>query len=241
MGAATGLLVGSGQVPKLREALENHPRVSGVRSEALAALSFEDQGRLRTIEIGWRPEAIGGLIETMDNNPIVCADRVALPDAGCTLALIALAPLVRSGLIVEPPALTLTVDTENEELERFLANEGWSGGVTAVSQQVEMSGVAACVAMAEIGPVEDTRDLDALYAEAYERSLYVERVEQGDWDVSLVAGTPRAVFRLRLTPGEPHSLLTIQTMADLHGKCGAAQVVHAFNLMCGFEESLGIG
>jgi N-acetyl-gamma-glutamylphosphate reductase len=30
-------------------------------------------------------------------------------------------------------------------------------------------------------------------------------------------------------------------MADRNGKCGAAQVVHAMNVMCGFEESLGIG
>jgi N-acetyl-gamma-glutamylphosphate reductase len=29
-------------------------------------------------------------------------------------------------------------------------------------------------------------------------------------------------------------------MADRDGKAGAAQVVHALNVMCGFEESLGI-
>jgi hypothetical protein len=29
-------------------------------------------------------------------------------------------------------------------------------------------------------------------------------------------------------------------MSDRDGKCGAAQFVHALNIMCGFEESLGI-
>jgi N-acetyl-gamma-glutamylphosphate reductase len=36
------------------------------------------------------------------------------------------------------------------------------------------------------------------------------------------------------------SLLTVQVMIDRNGKGGAAQVVHAFNVMNGFEESLGI-
>jgi N-acetyl-gamma-glutamylphosphate reductase len=29
-------------------------------------------------------------------------------------------------------------------------------------------------------------------------------------------------------------------MADINGKIGAAQYVHMMNVMCGFEESLGI-
>jgi N-acetyl-gamma-glutamylphosphate reductase len=29
-------------------------------------------------------------------------------------------------------------------------------------------------------------------------------------------------------------------MADVDGKCGAGQVVYAMNVMCGFEECLGL-
>ena len=55
-----------------------------------------------------------------------------------------------------------------------------------------------------------------------------------------VRGKPFAVYRLRFAPDESKSLLTVQVMADSRGKCGAGQVVHALNVMCGFEESLGV-
>jgi N-acetyl-gamma-glutamylphosphate reductase len=56
----------------------------------------------------------------------------------------------------------------------------------------------------------------------------------------LVAGKPFSAYRLRVVPDEPNSLLTVRLLSDPLGKCGAAQVVHAMNVMCGFEESLGI-
>jgi N-acetyl-gamma-glutamylphosphate reductase len=48
------------------------------------------------------------------------------------------------------------------------------------------------------------------------------------------------VYRLRVTPNDNASLLTIQVLADRDGKCGAAQVVHMMNVMAGFEETLGL-
>ena len=61
-----------------------------------------------------------------------------------------------------------------------------------------------------------------------------------DWLVSVIEHQPFAVYRLRVTPGPETSLLTIQVMADKDGKCGAAQVVHVMNVMCGFEECEGL-
>mgnify|MGYP000986779237 CR=1 FL=1 len=55
----------------------------------------------------------------------------------------------------------------------------------------------------------------------------------------IVANKPFAVYRLGLTPGDDTSLLTVRVLADKHGKCGEAQLVHALNVMCGFEEMLG--
>jgi N-acetyl-gamma-glutamylphosphate reductase len=45
---------------------------------------------------------------------------------------------------------------------------------------------------------------------------------------------------LELTEGESESLLAIHIMADINGKAGAGQFVHTMNVMCGFEESLGL-
>ena len=58
--------------------------------------------------------------------------------------------------------------------------------------------------------------------------------------VRQVLGRPEARYRLTLAPDSPHSLLTIRVLADFNGKVGASQVIHAMNVMCGFEESLGI-
>jgi hypothetical protein len=66
----------------------------------------------------------------------------------------------------------------------------------------------------------------------------VRRDDASIWDKGLVEGEPFALYRLSLMHDQPESLLKIQVIADKDGKCGAAQIVHAFNVMCGFEESL---
>ncbi|MFX9858936.1 hypothetical protein ABTP71_18620, partial [Acinetobacter baumannii] len=81
--------------------------------------------------------------------------------------------------------------------------------------------------------------LASLFDECYQRAFFVGAAET--WDTREVAGKPHAVYHLRLTPGqEQTSLLTVQVMADREGKCGAAQIVHKLNVMCGLEETLGI-
>ena len=80
----------------------------------------------------------------------------------------------------------------------------------------------------------------SIFSSAFSRSATARRAEDGAWDTALVSGRPWAAYRLRLTPGDGTSLLTVQTMADKDGKCGAAQVVHAMNVMAGFEETLGV-
>src|SRR5262249_50204787 len=95
-------------------------------------------------------------------------------------------------------------------------------------------------AMVEITGVGELEELDELYDEVYGRSFFV-RESGGDWDTRQVASHPHAAYRLRVTPGDDGKhLLTVQVMADRDGKCGAAQVVHLMNVMCGLEETLGL-
>lgn len=226
--------------PCLLSLLRKHPHVSQVEEIPRDDLRFRQGDWQRTIVIG-RPECdVAGLVELMDNNPLVCADIVSVPDPASTLALIALGPLVRAGLLAEAPTMLLNVDAETDLVNAFLAKEGWLEGVTVASETMDFGSVVAATVIAAIQTPERLQDLDDLYGEFYGRSFFVRRDEDSDWDTKLVTGQPHAVFRLRIAPDQPHSLLTVQVMADGEGKCGAAQVIHCMNVMAGFEETLGI-
>lgn len=229
-----------GSIPGLEDLLRAHPRVDEVSLGGAAALEFSLDGWNRSIVVGGVPADAAGLIETLDNNPLVCADVVSVPSPGATLALIGLAPLARSGLLQESPLVQSTLPIDPEELSTLLAGEGWEGGFSLDCEPVDLRGAAACTVMAVVSTQERIEDFDGLYTEFYGRSLYVRNDADSPWDVELVLGKPFALYRLRITEDAPDSLLTVQTMADLNGKCGAAQIVHAMNVMCGLEESLGI-
>lgn len=227
--------------PGLAETLKRHPRVSTVTQKSIEGrMQWRQGGWERSITVGDRNTEPGGLIELIDNNPIVCADRFDLPYPGATLGLIALGPLAEAGLIADEPAVVLNVPCDGDELGAYLTRLGWPSGVSVHVDPVDLRGVAAVTAVCAIRTPERLDDLDDLYDERYGRSLFVRRDETSEWDVGLVKGKPFALYRLRVSPDDPSSLLSVKVMADLDGKCGAAQVVHAFNLMCGFEESLGL-
>lgn len=175
----------------------------------------------------------------MDNNPVVCADRFAVPGSLATLGLIALGPLVRSGLILEPPVVISNADDEARELDAALEMLGWSAGCETRLELINLDGILACTALAVISSPETSIELDELYDEAYSRSFFVRREDDAEWHTRLVRGAPHAAYQLRYAPDEPASLVTIRVMSDPHGKVGEAQLVHALNVMAGFEESLG--
>jgi N-acetyl-gamma-glutamylphosphate reductase len=172
----------------------------------------------------------------MDNNPLVCADRASVPDPAATLALIALGPLIRAGLLTESPTLITNAPFDEQLLLSFLGLDE----VAVLAQEQDLGSVYASTVMAAIATPDRMEDIDDLYEEAYSRSFYVRGDEESTWDTQLVAGLPHSVFRLRITPDEPTSLLTVHVMADKEGKCGAAQLVHCMNVMAGFEETVGI-
>lgn len=222
--------------------LKAHPEVEMISSPSEAEiLQFKNGDWERIIFMSGQSATIQGLVELIDNNPMVCADQFSLPTPTATLTTIALGPLVRAGLILTDPAIHLAAPPEEpQDILNQIEILGYQGGATIGIEEADFTNVLVANVMVEIPKLDDLNDIDALFDEAYSRSFYIRRFDEDDWDTKLVHQKPWAAYRLRLTPGETNDLLTIQVMADKNGKVGAAQVVHAFNVMCGFEETLGI-
>ncbi len=227
--------------PELLELLEKHPEIQVEYSHlSQEVLRFNQGDWVREVRVADANTEFHGLTELMDNNPMVCADIVSVPSPASTLALVGLGPVIKAGMVLEPPAIILSFEADEDDIGTFLKTEGWHDGVTVAYDPQDLGNVLAATCMAKVSNPDNFSDIDALYEECFGRSFYVRRIEEGDWDIRLVAGKPWAAYRLRLSEGVEFSLLTIQVMADKNGKAGAAQMVHAMNVMAGFEESLGI-
>jgi hypothetical protein len=226
--------------PAVARLLAGHPFVDLAGRGPSEGLIFAQGDWRRQVFVGRSDVDQRGILEIMDNNPMVCADAMSVPSAGATLAMIALGPLASGGLIAESPTIVTTEPTDEAEIDALMEPLGWFGGSYVHVESQPTGSVAAATVMVAIHTPEDLDDIDALYEERYDRTFYVRRDESSEWDVDLVAGKPYALYRLRIAPDEGTSLLTIRVIADREGKCGAAQVVHAMNVMAGFEESLGI-
>ena len=182
-----------------------------------------------------------GLVEHMDNNPLVCADLARTPTSAQTLVLVALGPLLKTGLILEPPAVAIDIDCDDAEIVEALQTE--DPGTESVTLSVGPPAHPSVRRIHAVVAVRNPRSLDEFdeaYAERYDRALYVRRNEDGDFSPVNVENRPWAEFRLRVSPGDDASLLVVTAIADLRGKLGQAQVLHTMNVMAGFEESLGI-
>lgn len=224
----------------LYQILSNHPRVRQVERADVEGIEFHQGPWVRSVTAGdLRPE-VKGLVELMDNNPLVCADRASVPDPVSTLALIALGPVFLAGLVTEAPTMIVNASADEAQVEGFLATAGWAEGLTLHSEYDSGAKVLGATAIASIHTPSDWSDIDDLYEERYGHSFFVRQDDESDWAPALVEGKPYALFRLRYTPGDDTSLLTIQVLADRLGKCGPRQLVHMLNVMSGFEESLGI-
>ena len=223
--------------PHVREILSRHPKIERVSDGPHAGVDFRMGSWERSVVIGDRSVEIGGLVELIDNNPMVCADIVSVAPPASTLALIALGPLAWAGLILEPPAIIGMTPT-TEDVGSWLETAGWSGGATSELYPLTEGSALSLVGIAAIATPGDWNDIDELFDERFSKSFFVRRVN--DWTPDMAANEPFATYHLQYTPGDDASLLRVSVSANLHGKAGAAQVVHAMNVMAGFEESLGL-
>ncbi len=233
-------LTASSGDPAVAALLRRHPFVDLVAGGPPQGVAFAQGEWQRRVFVGRSDEPQRGILEIMDNNPLVCADSMSVPTAGATLAMVALGPLASGGLIADSPTILTTEALEETEVDALMAPLGWFGGCYVHVEPQPTGTVAAATVMVAIHTPSELDDIDALYEERYGRTFFVRRDETSEWDVGLVAGRPFALYRLRVAPDQPTSLLTIRVVADREGKGGAAQVVHAMNVMAGFEESLGI-
>lgn len=224
----------------LRNLLEQHPGVDLQPEVSSELLEFWQDDWHRKLVDHAATEAPFGLIELMDNNPLVCADVVRIPNPAATMALIALGPILRAGIVRESPAIIASFPIDDDAVTEALTTVGWEAGAAVTSGDVDLGSVRGLNAIASIHTPAHLSDLDDIYEEAYGRSFFVRRDEDSAWTPQIAEKRPYAFYRLRVTPGEEVSLLTIQTFADLHGKLGASQIVHTMNVMAGFEETLGV-
>lgn len=235
----------AGGTERLRTLLTKHPGIG------LEAFEISDHLRIEFRQGDWVREVVAGhpgiegpygLVELMDNNPLVCADRASCPGAAATLALIGFGPLIRAGLILERPSALFSFDGDYDEVDAALASMGWPSGATCAGNPVPLGGVVSVTCVASVRVPKDVDEIEGLFDEAYGRSFFVRRVGIDQLDENEVRGAPYALYSLALTQGEEGlGTLRIQVVADLDGKCGSAQLVHMFNVMAGFEEDLGIG
>ena len=223
-------VVGSTDDSVLNHLLSRHPLIEVSGKSRPGFVDFNSGSWNRSVRL-----AVPGadIPEIADNNPMVCADLWPSPDCSTTLARIALDPLVRADLVKTEPVLLLSY------LPNYDLGAALGMGIEMAYESAELGSVRAATAMVEVEGLSDLAELDEVFEEAYGRSYFVRR-QEGDWLAADVANQAHASYSLRITPGHTAHLLTIRVMADVDGKCGAAQAVHLLNIMSGFEETLGL-
>jgi hypothetical protein len=148
--------------------------------------------------------------------------------------------LIESGLLAEAPVVLCSIPVDEDELGLAVSQAGWNSGISCAVEPLDLGTVAAVTVMAAISTPEDISEIGELYEERYGRSLYIRKGSAAEWDHQLVVDSPIALYQLSVGVDHPQSLLPIRVMADQHGKLGETGMIHAMNVMAGFEESLGI-
>ena len=225
--------------PVLQRLLQHNPKMDATRTTSFEGIEFVTN-RSRFVSFNSDGTEVGGVIELMDNNPLVCATRAWVPNAAGCLATLALGPILEAGLVIEPPAVLTSFLAEEEPVLAALATTGYTGGITFSCEDHDLGTVRGVYCIAKISNPQSFDELDDIYEERYGRSFFVRREEEKEWSRELVESKPWACYRLELTEGEEHSLLAIHLMADVHGKAGEGHLIHAMNVMAGFEESVGL-
>ncbi|MEJ5170629.1 MAG: hypothetical protein WHU10_06550 [Fimbriimonadales bacterium] len=229
-----------GDVPGLQAWVAAHPRLQPAGPLDEPALRVAG----RQVVVGHADEEQPhGLPELMDNNPIVCASRVVVPGPAATLAWIALGPACKAGFVLadetSPPVLLRFSGLASEDLGPALSSIGWKDGTQIEWRGGGLAWVATLEAHVPLDELAQPDDIAGAYDEALGRSFFVRRVSPCEWIPHRVLGSPAAEYWLEVAPSRT-PVLRVGVAADLRGKLGGAQMVHALNVMLGWEETLGL-
>lgn len=217
-----------------------HVEVSSFCESAVSRMDWKQGNWSRVAHVG-KPD-LGenyGLIELMDNNPLVCADRASTPGAEATLALIATGPLLRADLLTGNANLHYSGEGDFEETTIALRRQSSTFAPQFSCEQGFANNVAQISARLEVKPTTKG-DLIELFEEAYGRSFFVKHLPGEEFKTSVPIHTPNAIYSLEIPDSITVETLFVHVKADINGKCGAAQLVHLYNIMSGNEESLGL-
>ena len=237
--------------------LRTHPGVTAA-AEGEKLLQFHQGETVREVRVGDPTAEIFGLIELVDNNPLVCATTASIPTPAGTLALIALGPVCLAGVALRPPILQLNVTASISELLATLRTtapldqlrlitptedptaaafvEGGLFGKGVLAQ-----GLLAAQAAVDVPASFSLADVISMFEERFGRSFYVRRdTSTGFFKPDALVGKPYASYRIGTSQGTSETRVLIEVAADPAGKPGAAGLIHAMNVMAGLEESLGL-
>ncbi|RMG24134.1 MAG: hypothetical protein D6724_06860, partial [Armatimonadetes bacterium] len=227
----------------LLEILHRHPGVGQIDwvEEERVEIAFIEGTSLRSARQGVPTiEGPYGLLELMDNNPLVCARHASCPGPAATLALIALGPLARAEMIADEPTLTFNFEDRHEEIAAALATEGWQQGYTiSPANDPEKSRVLEGVIEVPLKEAVALEDIETLFDDVFGRTFFIRPASALPEEA--VEGSPLARYEFEDYTAPPSPRIRIRVLADRDGKAGTAQVVHLFNVMAGFEEDLGLG
>lgn len=223
----------------LNSLLKDHPKLK-VTAQTCSDLQFSLGHWHRVIKVNDSASYPAGLLESMDNNPLVCADVVNVPGPGETLLLIALVPLIKASFLLEPPVYVSTDPISVPAMQCFLEEFRHDFDVEVMTEGIGERDLVAGSLIAKVPNGLPLSVFEGLFDEIYGRSFFVRKATAGVWEESQVLGTPIGMYQLGIESDGQTTLLKVRVMADRNGKCGAAQILQFLNVMCGFEEDLGV-
>jgi hypothetical protein len=239
MDQVAGVDVRFGDVPGLGDLVKAHPRVERSQPHSPYALEFTQSGRNRRITIGCKPQLQLGIVEIVDNNPLICADEVWLPRPSSTLVLLAAMPWVRAGLLRSIRSVEIESPTEKPEVLQCLNAIGVDGEIEVIPRThclQEVLEVSVLMTM-KLGLRSD--EVEEVFNSIYGNSFFVRSFSDRD-RTNQVHNTAIAGYTWNLVETQGVQEIAVIIAADRNGKCGASQIVHTMNVMAGYEESLGI-
>ncbi|HLK16030.1 MAG TPA: hypothetical protein VKT78_14585 [Fimbriimonadaceae bacterium] len=243
--------------PALLALLQKHPGVTAA-TEGDKLLEFREGESVREVRQADPGAEVYGLVELIDNNPLVCAKSASIPSPAATMALIALGPICLAGIALKPPILQLNIPAVSadvlgalralapiDQLRMITPNEDPTvGGFVEgglFGRGTLAQGLLACQVAVDVPSSYALAEMNALFDERFGRSFFVHReTNAGFFRPENLLGKPFASYRVGTSKGSSETRVLIEVAADPAGKPGAAGLIHAMNVMAGLEESLGL-